>query len=63
MLPPIFPLLTLADTSEESKERSREILDNEYEGGDTDAATGKEKDPKNVARGLKAYVFLHLPHH
>jgi hypothetical protein len=49
--------------SEEARQSAAERLEDMGEGGDTDAATGKEKDPKNVARGLKAYVFLHLPHH
>jgi hypothetical protein len=53
-----MPLINkFVDTSEESKERSREILDNEFEGGDTEAASGKEKDPIRVAAGLKSYVI------
>ncbi|KAF2683555.1 conidiation protein 6 [Lentithecium fluviatile CBS 122367] len=41
------------NTSEESKQHSREVLDNEYDGGNVDAGSG-DKNPNNVARDLKA---------
>ncbi|KAL8920508.1 MAG: hypothetical protein Q9208_006258 [Pyrenodesmia sp. 3 TL-2023] len=41
-------------TSEESKQHSKEVLDNEYNGGNVES-TG-EKNPQNVAGGLKATV-------
>ncbi|KAH8895905.1 hypothetical protein GQ53DRAFT_34762 [Thozetella sp. PMI_491] len=45
-----------ANTSEESKEHSKQVLDNEYNGGDVPKAGEKEggKNPNNVAGGLKA---------
>lgn len=43
------------NTSEEAKQHSKEVLDNEYNGGDVD--TSGDKNPQNVAGGLKAYVF------
>ena len=42
-------------TSEESKQHSKEVLDQEYNGGNIDTSGG-EKNPNNVAGGLKAYV-------
>ncbi len=48
------------DTSDESKQHSKDVLDQEYNGGDIDTSSGGEKNPNNVAGGLKAYVF---PHH
>ncbi|KAI0197119.1 Conidiation protein 6-domain-containing protein [Xylaria flabelliformis] len=42
-------------TSEESKQHSREVLDNEFNGGDVaGSADDHEKNPNNVAGGLKA---------
>ncbi|KAG9503033.1 hypothetical protein J7337_005870 [Fusarium musae] len=42
-------------TSEEAKENSRQVLENEFNGGDvTGAENNKEKNPGNVAGGLKA---------
>ncbi|KAI1753618.1 Conidiation protein 6-domain-containing protein [Xylaria castorea] len=44
------------NTSEESKQHSREVLDKEFNGGDV-AGTGDDQDkknPNNVAGGLKA---------
>ncbi|KAK4457206.1 Conidiation protein 6-domain-containing protein [Cladorrhinum samala] len=43
------------NTSEESKENSRKILENEFNGGDVPKASdNKDKNPGNVAGGLKA---------
>ncbi|KAG5752540.1 hypothetical protein H9Q69_004811 [Fusarium xylarioides] len=43
------------NTSEEAKENSRQVLENEFNGGDvTGAEDNKEKNPGNVAGGLKA---------
>ena len=55
------PLLTAADTSEESKQHSKEVLDQEFNGGNVD--TSGDKNPNNVAGGLKAYVFPSRHHH
>ena len=43
-----YPLLTtiLPGTSDESKQHSREVLDNEFNGGDV-AGSGKSEDDKN----------------
>ncbi|KAI4173700.1 MAG: hypothetical protein LQ346_008374 [Caloplaca aetnensis] len=41
-------------TSEEAKQHSKEVLDNEYNGGNVE--TSGEKNPQNVAGGLKATV-------
>lgn len=43
------------DTSDESKQHSKEVLDQEFNGGNIDTSSG-EKNPQNVAGGLKAYV-------
>ncbi len=45
-----------ADTSEESKQHSKEVLDQQYNGGEIEKDSG-EKNPQNVAGGLKAYVL------
>jgi len=50
-------MLTPADTSDESKQHSKDVLDQEYNGGEIDTSSGSEKNPNNVAGGLKAYVF------
>ncbi|KAI1332573.1 conidiation protein 6 [Xylariaceae sp. FL0255] len=44
------------NTSEESKQHSREVLENEFAGGAASAADEAEgdKNPNNVAGGLKA---------
>ncbi|KAI8624453.1 conidiation protein 6 [Xylariaceae sp. FL1651] len=45
------------NTSEESKQNSRDILDNEFNGGDVaGAGDNVEKNPGNVAGGLKATI-------
>ena len=49
-------LTSLLDTSEESKQHSKEVLDNEFNGGDVDTGSDN-KNPNNVAGGLKAYVL------
>ncbi|KAI3326258.1 hypothetical protein HD806DRAFT_532905 [Xylariaceae sp. AK1471] len=46
-------------TSEESKQHSREVLDNEFNGGDSASAADNDnqnKNPNNVAGGLKATI-------
>ncbi|KAG7414479.1 Conidiation protein 6-domain-containing protein [Fusarium sp. MPI-SDFR-AT-0072] len=43
------------NTSEEAKEHSRQVLENEFNGGEvTGAEDNKDKNPGNVAGGLKA---------
>ncbi|KAK5660060.1 hypothetical protein OQA88_13529 [Cercophora sp. LCS_1] len=43
------------NTSEESKENSRKVLENEFNGGDVPkAGDSGDKNPGNVAGGLKA---------
>lgn len=42
------------NTSEESKQHSKEVLDQEYNGGNVESSG--DKNPQNVAGGLKAYV-------
>lgn len=44
--------LTYPDTSEEAKQHSKEVLDQEYNGGEIDKSG--DKNPQNVAGGLKA---------
>lgn len=51
--PPLSFLIPILDTSEESKAHSREVLD-DLPDNPLGAAGGEQKDPKNVARGLKA---------
>ncbi|PSN74227.1 conidiation protein 6 [Corynespora cassiicola Philippines] len=41
------------NTSEEAKQHSREVLENEYDGGNV-SQESHEKNPNNVAGGLKA---------
>ncbi|KAL9023418.1 MAG: hypothetical protein Q9196_007214 [Gyalolechia fulgens] len=41
------------NTSEEAKQHSKEVLDQEYNGGNIEKSG--EKNPQNVAGGLKAY--------
>ncbi|KAG8629710.1 hypothetical protein KVT40_001329 [Elsinoe batatas] len=41
------------NTSEESKQHSKEVLDKEFNGGEIQHDTG-DKNPNNVAGGLKA---------
>ena len=50
-------LLTCTDTSEEAKQHSKEVLDQEFNGGNVDTSSG-DKNTNNVAGGLKAYVFM-----
>ena len=45
------------DTSEEAKQHSKEVLDQEFNGGNVDTSGG-DKNPSNVAGGLKAYVSV-----
>ncbi|KAL8804139.1 MAG: hypothetical protein Q9182_002773 [Xanthomendoza sp. 2 TL-2023] len=42
------------NTSEESKQHSKEVLDQEFNGGNVDSSS--DKNPNNVAGGLKATV-------
>ncbi|KAJ4288475.1 hypothetical protein N0V90_011711 [Kalmusia sp. IMI 367209] len=42
------------NTSEEAKQHSREVLENEYDGGNTETHSQEGKNPNNVAGGLKA---------
>ncbi|KAI4260704.1 MAG: hypothetical protein L6R42_003924 [Xanthoria sp. 1 TBL-2021] len=49
------------NTSEESKQHSKEVLDQEFNGGNVDTSSG-DKNPNNVAGGLKAYVFPSFQH-
>ncbi|KAI9820529.1 MAG: hypothetical protein M1832_003720 [Thelocarpon impressellum] len=43
------------NTSEESKQHSKEVLDSQYEGGAISGGkSNEEKNPNNVAGGLKA---------
>jgi hypothetical protein len=55
-LPISCHILTYSDTSEESKQHSREVLQNAENGGEVEAASssGGDKNPNNVAGGLKA---------
>ncbi|KAI1862571.1 uncharacterized protein JN550_010096, partial [Neoarthrinium moseri] len=46
--------LSNPNTSQESKQHSREILDNEFNGGDVPAPGDENKNPGNVIGGLKA---------
>lgn len=48
--------LIVLDTSEESKQHSREVLENAENGGEIEPASksGGDKNPNNVAGGLKA---------
>lgn len=48
-----------ADTSEESKQHSREVIDDIQASGQVESADDN-KNPNNVAGGLKAYVPLPL---
>ncbi|KAL8708363.1 MAG: hypothetical protein Q9220_006743 [cf. Caloplaca sp. 1 TL-2023] len=43
------------NTSEESKQHSKEVLDSEFNGGNVDKSG--DKNPQNVAGGLKASVL------
>ncbi|KAF9734462.1 hypothetical protein PMIN06_004620 [Paraphaeosphaeria minitans] len=44
------------NTSEESKQHSREVLDNEYDGGNIKTSSEEGKNPNNIAGGLKATI-------
>ncbi|KAF2247169.1 hypothetical protein BU26DRAFT_430168 [Trematosphaeria pertusa] len=44
------------NTSEEAKQHSREILENEFDGGNTQQHSQEGKNPNNVAGGLKATI-------
>lgn len=54
-IPPLAHALTTLElgTSEESKQHSQEVLDQQYNGGEIEKDSG-EKNPQNVAGGLKA---------
>lgn len=41
------------NTSDEAKENSRQVLDQEFNGGNVESASDSNKNPNNV------YVFLH----
>merc|ERR1711974_456324 len=41
------------NTSEESKQHSRDVLNNEFNGGDVESASDQGKNPNNVAGGLR----------
>ena len=43
----------LVETSEESKQHSKEVLEQEFDGGNVQKDSG-DKNPNNVAGGLKA---------
>ncbi|KAI4270785.1 MAG: hypothetical protein LQ337_006468 [Flavoplaca oasis] len=43
------------NTSDEAKQHSKEVLDQEFNGGNVDTSSG-DKNPNNVAGGLKATV-------
>ncbi|KAF2011169.1 hypothetical protein BU24DRAFT_399432 [Aaosphaeria arxii CBS 175.79] len=42
------------NTSEESKQHSRQVLDEEFDGGNIGSNDDSNKNPNNVAGGLKA---------
>ncbi|RDA85055.1 hypothetical protein CP532_3112 [Ophiocordyceps camponoti-leonardi (nom. inval.)] len=42
------------NVSDEAKQHSKEVLDNEFNGGDVPKTGDGEKNPGNVAGGLKA---------
>ncbi|KAI9653974.1 MAG: hypothetical protein M1821_006835 [Bathelium mastoideum] len=42
------------NTSDESKQHSKEVLDNEFDGGKIPDNSDENKNPGNVAGGLKA---------
>ncbi|KPM42064.1 hypothetical protein AK830_g4500 [Neonectria ditissima] len=44
------------NTSEESKQHSKEVLENEFETRDTESNDTEGKNPGNVAGGLKAAI-------
>lgn len=44
----------MADTSEEAKQHSREVLEGELADVQTGSANQEDKNPNNVAGGLKA---------
>jgi hypothetical protein len=47
--------LTSSDTSEEAKQHSREVLQNAENGSEIESASSRgDKNPNNVAGGLKA---------
>lgn len=50
---PMQTLTSRTDTSEESKQHSKEVLDQQYNGGEIEKDSG-DKNPNNVAGGLKA---------
>ena len=58
LVPPSFTwLISKTETSDESKQHSKEVLDQEYNGGDTGKTDSGDKNPQNVAGGLKASVY------
>ncbi|KAI9883901.1 MAG: hypothetical protein M1823_004315 [Watsoniomyces obsoletus] len=42
------------NVSEEAKQHSKEVLENEFNGGDVGKTKNDNKNPNNVAGGLKA---------
>ncbi|KAJ9632056.1 hypothetical protein H2203_000457 [Taxawa tesnikishii (nom. ined.)] len=44
------------NTSEEAKQHSKEVLDNEFNGGNVSSNSDEGKNPNNVAGGLKATI-------
>ncbi|KAI1466066.1 conidiation-specific protein 6 [Daldinia caldariorum] len=46
------------NTSQEAKEHSKQVLENEFNGGDVPKSSGDDdnKNPGNVAGGLKAAI-------
>ena len=48
-------MLIFVDTSDEAKQHSKDVLDQEFDGGNVQKDSG-DKNPNNVAGGLKALV-------
>nr|OQO28960.1 hypothetical protein B0A51_03769 [Rachicladosporium sp. CCFEE 5018] len=44
------------NTSEESKQHSRDVLENQLDGGDVTSASDANKNPNNVQGGIKAAI-------
>jgi Conidiation protein 6. len=63
-LTPVIRAINNPRVSEAAKRKDQAMLDEQYGGGGTyEPSSGEEgeKMPQNVARGLKAYVYLTLP--
>ncbi|KAL8684920.1 MAG: hypothetical protein Q9224_006065 [Gallowayella concinna] len=55
IIPPLWSSIDqYPDTSEESKQHSKEVLNQEFNGGNVESSG--DKNPNNVAGGLKATV-------